>query len=495
MPTTAAKQVRGSLEPFIKDEVDYYAHQVEGIRLLSERRSWLLADDMGLGKTLQALTVFGIDVFQSEHAVLTDGTPDYKTRQKACRTAIIVCPTKLKDNWADEFKKYTRIPFMILDGSPKKRKEQLIEFASLPSPKALITNYEQIAPHLKELNAMRFDVAIFDEAHYMKNGKAARTQAALGLYSRRSFLLTGTPMLNRVNELWTLLHRIAPSEFPNYHRFVARYCVLGGYKDKEIVGTKNEPELLDKLGAYMLRRLKSEVLDLPELQFLQRRVRLTPQQQKLYDEAENELQLTTVHDPDPMEIQNGLTKALRLKQICGTTLPFTGEDHSSKLDLALEDDQELLENGHKIIQFSQFRSVMEAYTNRAEALKIPVYQIHGDIKSSASEVAKVWGDDPRPGVLLCNTIMAVGFNATQSRHVSFLDKLFVPGLNQQAIDRAYRIGASATQPVQVREYICIGTYENRIETILGTKSRNIAATITSDNNQWKKELYQAMRRS
>src|SRR5690606_9626370 len=116
----------------------------------------------------------------------------------------------------------------VLDGTPKERREQLAEYRKATGPRILIVNYEQVVSHLTELKAIHFDTAIFDEAHYLKNPKAKRTEACLELYSRRSFLLTGTPMLNHVNELWALLHRIDPLQYPKYHRFVNRYCVYGG---------------------------------------------------------------------------------------------------------------------------------------------------------------------------------------------------------------------------------------------------------------------------
>lgn len=464
------------MEPWIKDEIKYYDHQIIGVRTLARMKSFLLADDMGLGKSLQSLTVFAVDVARGW-----------------AKTAIVVAPVTLKGNWADEIEKFTGFPYVVLDGTPRKRVKQLDEFRKIDGPKILVVNYEQVSAHAAELDKFRFDVAMFDEAHYLKNPNSKRSKACHALLARRSFMLTGTPMLNHVNELWGILHRIDPVAYPNYFSFLSRYAVFGGYKDKQIVGVKNEKELIDRLQGVMLRRLKSEVLDLPDVQIVERRVDLSHEQQKLYNEVANEMRLPRV-DGDDDEIENALTKFLRLKQICGTTLPFTGEDVSSKLDLATEDDMELLENGHRVVVFTQFRDVITAYVNRMEGRGYPIYQLHGDIPIPDRQgIVKEWGSTKIPGVLVCMLQVAgVGLNMTQSRHGAFLDKLFVPGLNKQAIDRMHRIGASETQPVMIREYIVRNTVESRVNQILTTKSKLFGEIVEADPD-WKRKLINAMR--
>lgn len=465
---------RKSLEPWIRDDVQYYAHQVEGIRMLARRTSFILGDDMGLGKSLQAMTIFAIDVYRGW-----------------AKTMIVVCPTTLKGNWADEIEKFSRFPYVLLEGSVNERLKQLLGFADIEGPKILIVNYEQVIAHQEILDSFRFDVAVFDEAHMMKNPEAKRTQACMDMYSRRSMMLTGTPMLNHVNELWTLLHRVG-AYTKGYYQYKNRYVVYGGYKNKQIVGAKNEHELTELLNNFMLRRLKKDVLNLPDVQVVERRVDLYDEQQKLYDQVVNDLRLDRIDKDDPDEIDNALTKFLRLKEICGTTLKFSGTDVSSKLDLATLDDIELLENDHRIIVFTQFRPMIEAYVERMRKLTggdVPIFQLHGDVKKPDRQpIVHQWSGTHQPGIIVCMLqIAGVGLNMTASRHMSFLDKLFVPGLNQQAIDRAHRIGASETQPVQVREYLARNTIENRVNQILKTKSRLFGEIVETDPN-WKRKL-------
>lgn len=468
---------RKDMEPWIKNEVMYYEHQIEGVRSLASRKSFLLADDMGLGKSLQALTIFAIDVVRGWSSKM-----------------LVVCPVTLKGNWADEVEKFSGFPAVTLEGSPNQRNKQLMEFHDIGGPKILIVNYEQVRSHYEVLDNMRFDVAVFDEAHMMKNPTAKRTEACMEVYSRRSFMLTGTPMLNHVNELWTILHRIG-AYTKGYYQFINRYAVFGGYKNKQIVGVKNEAELTELLNQYMLRRLKKDVLDLPEVQIVERRVDLTADQKKLYNEVIEDMKLTRVGSMEPDDIENALTKFLRLKEICGTTYKFTGEDVSSKLDLAIADDLELLENGERIVVFTQFRDMQECYVRRLQEAspETPVWVLNGDTpKPDRQPMVKEWSMSASAGVIVCMIQVAgVGLNMTASRHASFLDKLFVPGLNQQAIDRLHRIGQDKTQPVQVREYLARNTIENRVNQILKTKKKIFGTVVETDPN-WMRKLVEAM---
>lgn len=484
---------RKSLEPWLYDEVEFYPHQVEGVRQLAKMKNFLLADEMGLGKSLQALTVACVDI-----------------KRGWAEKILVVCPVTLKDNWSDEIEKFTRLPYLILGQElnskgrirklgPEGRAKQLAEFANMPTPKILIVNYEQLVPHWQDLNGLGFEICITDEAHKVKNYKAKRTKAWLKLSTRRTFELTGTPMLNHVNELWPLLHKIDPSAYPKYWGFLNRYAVFGGFENKQIIGVKNQKELTERLNLVMVRRLKKDVLDLPEVQYIQRKVSLTEAQEKLYSQAEEELQVHIQSLDETIEIENALVKFLRLKEICGTTLKFTGKDESGKLDQAVEDAIEILGNGHKLVVFTQFRDVLEAFARRIEAHgkanpqeDFDIWELHGDVPTHERQGIKAeWANDPKPGILLgMLQISGEGLNMTAARHCFFLDKLFVPGMNQQAVDRLHRIGQDTTQPVQVFEYITRGTVESRVEQILRTKKK-IFGSIVNDSD-FKRKLLRAL---
>lgn len=461
------RRARKSLMPWLYDSVEFYPHQVDGIRWLLRKRSFLLADDMGLGKSLQALTIFCADV-----------------KEGLGETLFIVCPVSLRANWADEIEKFTSLPYVLLGEeinplngrartlSVEERRLQILTFVLQTGPRVMIMNYEQIGPHLPELNAVNAWAAIFDEAHAIKGATSKRTVASLELKAYRNMLLTGTPILNQVNEIWPILNKIAPNHFPNYSAFVNRYCVFGGYKNKSIMGVKNQKQLHGILNEIMLRRLKSETLDLPEVMIVQIGVDLSHTQRKLYDKLVEEEKLENVDPNAPdEEIENALTRFLRLKQICGTPASLGFEDDSIKLDEVTRRAVEILANGEKLIVFTQFRSVLDCLRSRFIAEGLPVIELHGDTpKTHRQEVVKRWSNYPDPAIILCMIQVAgIGLNMTAARTIFFVDKLFVPGLNQQAIDRSHRIGQSTTQPVTVYEFIARGTIEHRIEQILKLK--------------------------
>ena len=462
---TEVVPIRKSLEPYIPDDLQYYPHQIEGIRRMIKMRSVLLADDMGLGKSLQALTLFAVDV-----------------RRGLSEKCLIVCPASLKSNWEHEILQFTRgIKVMVIrtdvSGTPIKKetkKKYLEQFAAESGPRILITNYEQLVGMRAEYTAISWDMVIFDEAHMIKNHKAKRTAAAHALSTRRSILLTGSPILNHVNDLWSLMKRIAPNEIESYYAFLQRYARYGGYMDKQITGIKNEAELRARLQDVMVRRLKEDVLDLPEVVYTTRTTNLIRSQVSLYKEVVSNMQLTS-DDGTVEEIENHLTKFLRLKQICGTTRAFNNKDDSGKLDMAEWDAEDILSRGERIVAFTQFREVQAAYVERLtekRTFKHPIYVLHGDIEADDRQnIVNQWASG-QPGIIICMyQVAGVGLNMTAGRFGQRLDKLWNPSLNKQAVDRMHRIGADKTQPVTIIDYLASDTVEDRVEQILKTKTK------------------------
>lgn len=462
---------RKSLEPFLFDDVEFFPHQVEGVRVLARLPNFLLADQMGLGKSLQALTVFAIDV-----------------KLGKAKNMLVVCPVSLRGNWADEVAKFTRFPALRLGEephpikrgafrtlSPDERRTQLRSFMAFPLPKVVICNYEQVVAHIDDLNKFNFDFVCVDEAHMIKNPDSKRTQAVINLRRKRTGLMTGTPVLNQVGELWPLLHMLEPSRWPSAKRFLNRYAVYGGYEGRKIVGQKNTNELNKYLSKLMLRRYKKDVLTLPEVKTIQIAVDLHPDQRKLYDDLAETLFLPDINGI-PQEIQNALVKFLRLKEICGSAALVDGyPDHSYKLDQVVAVCLDAIANGEKVVVFTQFRKILSLIVARLRRAGVdPVGELHGDVhKSERQTVVNNWSSYPGPAPLVCMIQVAgVGLNMTAARTGVFADKLFTPGLNDQAIDRMHRIGQQDLFPVERYEIIARGTIEHRIEEILATKLRN-----------------------
>lgn len=410
---------------------------------------------------------------------------------------LVVSPATLKGNWEEEIALMTLFSSQVLEGT-KKQRSTIIKGFRKSGIHILIVNYEQVTGHLDELNAIDFDITIFDEAHMIKTHNSKRTKACQKLNTKRNFLLTGSPMLGQVTDLWSLMARIVP-DMENYFRYCNRYVVYGGYKDKQVMGVKNRDELHARLNEIMLRRLKEDELDLPPKNHIRVTVELGELQRKLYDEVVEEMRLTAP-DPDaatPMEVENALTKFIRLKQICGTPSAISfGEDmdpypdESPKLDEVVSRASEVVSrNGEHLVVFTQSRGVLSALVSRFKAAKLPTYQLHGGVPTAERQgVVRAWSDGP-PAVIACMLQVAgVGLNMTKSSTVFMVDKLFVPKLMEQAEDRCYRIGQS--KPVMIFEFITRNSIESRVEAILKNKKDLFDDVVETSN--WKKKLYAAI---
>jgi superfamily II DNA or RNA helicase len=466
---------------FIHMDMPHYWHSVTGVSIDTPFPSKYVTQISPAGESECCC----ITVDDSEGLYLTNGyTVTHNSLQVLAVTAVdyqlgnasktlIVCPATLKDNWASEIAEHTAFKAVVCQGTPKKREAIIEDFRTDPDTDILIMNYEQVPGHLDAINACVIDVLIFDEAHYLKNPKSKRTKACHNIFSKRSFLLTGSPMLNQPDELWGILHRINPHEFPSYWRFREHFCKMGGFQGKQVTGVKNRLELVEILDRYMLRRLKSEMIQLPPKNYVPVHVPLSPLQTKLYKQATDELQLEVPGNPDPMELENAMTKMLRLKQITGTPATLGFEDESVKLDRAVEIAAQLIEDGEKVVIFTQFRGVLEAMVTRLAAIKVPVYQMHGDVPQKLRvPLVHEWRDAPAAGALVAMLQVAgVGLDFTAASNMIFLDKLYVPDMNTQAEDRCHRLSMNKTKPVTIYEMLCTGTVEDRVEKILRRKRK------------------------
>lgn len=456
---------RKSLEPWLKDEVVFKDYQEDGIRWIAQRRSAIIADGMGLGKTIQSLAAACIDVVHN-----------------GAEKIVVVCPPTLKGNWAFEIEKFTRLPYVVLKGSPNKRFKTLIEFEKMEGPRVLIANYEQTVAHIPQMHGMGWDIGIFDEAHYMKGVTAdkvtQRAVANIDMPCKRSFLLTGTPMLNNVGELWPLLYKCDPIEWGSQAAFLDRYASYGGYGNNQIVGVMNEEDLQARIAPYFLRRLSDDVLDLKAPTIITRYVDMTPKQDKLYRQIVNE-EILPWSDGTEEEIKNAMAKFTRLLQASNTTSPFLDIEESGKLDLVTDEAGQIMSTGAKVIQFTRFVDTFNASVERLRRAGHAVFALHSGIKpEDRAAFVKSWEDHEGPAVIVCmSQIAKEGLNMTAARHMQLIDKQFVPGLNDQVIARANRIGQDTSKPVEVFQYFSTGTAEARVQQILDQKEHVVGQVV------------------
>lgn len=518
---------------FLKDDIEFLNHQKSGIKWMSRRRDFIQGDDMGLGKTLQTLATFGTDL---KRGLAGNGA------------AIVVCPNSVVGNWYEEVKKFTLLQPVVLgevEGrktrlTPMQRKLQIAEFATTPGPKIIICSYEILTAHGVMLSKLKFHLGIFDEAHKLQNPESKRTSASVEFAESltRVAVLTGTPVLNEVGNLWALL-RMTRAEHRGHKAFLNRYAVMENRKitikhavgkkgdadykpavtktERKVVGVKRASELraklygdedLQKLVAtdpkyrqrviddpdfrvrvygMMIRRLKENVLDLPPVHKVPVYVDMSPKQRELYLQALEEF-IIDLPDGDSIEIDNSFVRFAHLKQICGSTFKFTGEDDSAKLDRAVELVEDIIRGSEnkKIVVFTQFRDINDLFAARIrDGRGINTWQLHGGVPArDRVGVIHEWGDSPGHGVIVAGLqVTAEGLNMTQSRDVIFLDKLFVPKLNDQAIDRVNRIGQQLVHPITVYELITRFSVELRVEQICKAKRDLFDNLIEGDERQ------------
>ena len=477
----------------IVDTVQFRDHQLEGIRWLAKRKTGaILADEPGLGKTLQTLTTAAIH-FDAGRA----------------SRVLVLCGAKLKPNWVKEIEKWTHFTHTTLEGPPKKRMDIIQGFDT----DILVANYEQLPKHIGHFNKMGFDIVLIDESHEICNPATAKGKAILDLEADMFFPISATPMLNRPDELYVPLKLVRRNTTDNPFAFRNRFCLYRTKSTKDpvtgkkktnrwFVGVQRADELQELCDRYMLRRLKKDCLDLPDKQFIRINVALEPYQLKLYREFVEALKVERGHDGEvePAEAANGLKKALRLRQICSTpaclkdeeTGEFIYEDRSAKLDVAMDKAAQLMANGHKVGMFTQFKGTVRAIVDRANKRGLANYGITGDFNTNVrAEMIDEWTEREDPAILAGTyPTIGVGLTLTAARHVIVVDKLYVPGKMEQAVDRFHRIGADTEQAVQIFELIADGTYEDRVEEILESKEEMVGMVIP--NSGWQRKVYEAI---
>lgn len=456
-----------------------FKHQEEGIRFLKKRKRAILADEMGLGKTRQAIIAMG---------------------DSADKGIIVVCPASLKQNWKREILMvYPEETIAVVDSGPT----YTIEEAAW-----VIINYDMLPKYLDQLTERiddgRADAVIVDEAHYIKSSTADRTKATLKLVAdaKRVLLLTGTPLLNRPAELFTLLKAVKHPLGKAKTTFAKRYC--GGQMKvmvRDLFGNRTffvSPDrqwpfrnqkaryrvymFMDDTGAthldelkqftkdVMLRRTKKEVLDLPEKIRSDVPVELTSDQRRTYDSAwDAYLEWLGAHPEAGRNIDNVLTaqqliEVGKLKQVCSI----------AKVPRIVADVENALEQGEQIIIFTGYRQTLQDL--RTALAHHETRYISGDMNSEYRQEAVDAFQGGKAKVMIANIQAGgVGITLTAASIVMFADLDWSPEVNAQAEDRAHRIGQEGT--VNVYRYTAEETIDEDILRTLEEKKKVIQALI------------------
>ncbi|RMG37048.1 MAG: DEAD/DEAH box helicase [Planctomycetota bacterium] len=404
-----------------------FPYQYEGIGWLFSHSAALLADEMGLGKTMQTITAIRLLL-----------------RAGQIRRVMLVCPKPLIPNWMREFRLWAEeIPIAVVAGATAARRM----LWRMPPAPVLLVNYELLVRDMEQLESEglpRFDLVVLDEAQRIKNRESRTAQTARSIPRQRSWALTGTPIENRPEELAALFEFL------------------------EVVPPRAVPDLrqLSRLAdRFILRRTKDLVMtDLPPRLDRDEYLELTPAQQQAYRIAEREGIVRLNAMGESITVQHVFELVLRLKQIANFD-PLTGE--SAKLDRLQADMEEIAASGGKAILFSQWTKCLDWLAERLQPYGPLIY--HGGVPTKQREpILQRFREDPRCHILLMSYgTGAVGLNLQFAGYVFLFDRWWNPAVEDQAINRAHRIGQK--NPVIVTKFIAKDTIEERIDRVLQQK--------------------------
>jgi SNF2 family DNA or RNA helicase len=417
----------------------------------------ILADDMGLGKTLQTLTFL-----LSER----DGTP-----------SLIVAPTSLVYNWKDEAEKFVpELKVVIVSGNKHERTQFLEDIKDVD---VVITSYALIRRDIDLYKEIKFKYCILDEAQHIKNPSSLNAMSVKKIKASGYYALTGTPIENSLTELWSIFDFILPGYLFSHRQFVEKY-------EKPIIKNQDKnalKQLQKQIKPFILRRMKKDVLkELPEKIESKMIAELTEAQKKIYfayvEKARGELAKEIAekgYERSHIKILSILT---RLRQICCHPASFLEDykEDTGKMMLLEEIVEELLEGGHRTLIFSQFTSMLQIIGEMLKRKDIRYFYLDGSTPAEErGEMVKRFNKGENSIFLISLKAGGTGLNLTGADTVIHFDPWWNPAVEDQAADRAYRIGQK--NAVQVIKLITKGTIEEKIYHLQQKKREMIESVI------------------
>ncbi|MGD1906081.1 MAG: DEAD/DEAH box helicase [Leptolyngbyaceae cyanobacterium] len=473
-----------TLEP-LADPPGFEGHlrpyQARGVSWLSFLEQWglgaCLADDMGLGKTIQ-LIAFLLHLKQRD---LLDGP------------TLLVCPTSVLSNWEREIHKFAPdLTVMMHHG--EKRPHKAVFARKAKSVTVVLTSYALAQRELKDLERVAWQGLVLDEAQNIKNPDAKQSKAVRQIEAQFRIALTGTPVENRLSELWGVMDFLNPGYLGPKNFFQRRFATpIERYGDTASLKT-----LRSLVQPFILRRLKTDrtiIQDLPEKQEMTVFCGLSGEQAQLYQDAV-EQSLREIEASDGVQRRGMILGLLtRLKQLCNHPVQFLKEEtavqpnRSGKLQRFDAMVEELLDEGDRALIFTQFAEwgkLLQAHL--IDTFKQETLFLYGSTsKAKREEMVDRFQQDPNGPRLFILSLKAggVGLNLTRANHVFHFDRWWNPAVENQATDRAFRIGQ--TRNVQVHKFVCTGTLEERIHDMIESK-KTLSEQVVGAGEKWLTEL-------
>ena len=483
-PLPTPKHFQGELRPY----------QVRGASWLAFLERWglgaCLADDMGLGKTIQLIAML---LHLQEQDSLESPT-------------LLVCPTSVMGNWEREVKRFAPTLKLLVHHGDKRSQGKAFAKAVVDK-QIVLTSYSLVPRDLKDLQTVSWQGIVLDEAQNIKNAESKQSQAVRQLEASFRIALTGTPVENRLAELWSILDFLNPGYLGPKNFFQRRFAVpIERYGDTASLKT-----LRSLVQPFILRRLKSDrsiIQDLPEKQEMTVFCGLSAQQAELY-QGLVERSLVEIESADGIQ-RKGMILALlvRLKQLCNHPILFKGFEKSAeaqdskKAALHIQDAllsgklqrleamlEEVLAEGDRSLIFTQFAEwgkLLQAYLQQRFGREV-LFLYGGSSKKQREEMVDRFQNDPQAPRIFILSLKAggVGLNLTRANHVFHFDRWWNPAVENQATDRVFRIGQ--TRNVQVHKFVCTGTLEERIHELIESK-KALSEQVVGAGENWLTEL-------
>lgn len=439
VPQSIPKAIQATLRNYQIDGVSW----IEKLRLM--HLNGILADDMGLGKTLQAITA--VTQYKDDH-------PN--------ALSIIVCPTSLVYNWKEEFNKFNaQLKVLPLDGTPIQRKKLLTEIEQFD---VIITSYSLLQKDIEVYKTVSFGYVILDEAQHIKNRGTRNAKSVKMIKAKHRLILTGTPIENSLDELWSLFDFLMPGLLSTYERFVEKYIRHPGQTK-----TSNMELLRKKVSPFVLRRMKKDVLsDLPSVTEITYHCYLSDIQRELYhsyaQSAREELSQLVKRDGFEKVQIHVLATLTRLKQICCHPAIFAKDTaevgDSSKYDMLMELLPTLIECNHKTVIFSQYTRMLGILRGDLQRMGIHFEYLDGSSKNRMA-IVKRFNEDPKISVFLVSLKAGgSGLNLVGADTVIHYDMWWNPAVESQATDRVHRLGQKKS--VSAYKLVTLNTIEEKI---------------------------------
>lgn len=442
-------------------------YQMEGVSWLDRLRQMhlngILADDMGLGKTLQAIITLTQYKIEHPHAI-----------------SMVVCPTSLVYNWKEEFNKFNpTLRILPVDGTPAQRKKLLTEIKNFD---VVITSYSLMQKDIEIYKDVPFAYVILDEAQHIKNRGTRNAKSVKMIQANHRLILTGTPIENSLDELWSLFDFLMPGLLSSYDRFVEKYI-----RNPSQSKGANMEVLRRKVSPFILRRMKKDVLaELPPVSEIVYHCHLSEVQRELYhsyaQSAREELsQLVKREGFDKVQIHI-LATLTRLKQICCHPAIFAKENveagDSAKYDMLMELLQTLIQGKHKTVIFSQYTRMLNIMREDLQQQGIRFEYLDGSSKNRLSIVKRFNEDEAVPVFLVSLKAGGTGLNLVGADTVVHYDMWWNPAVENQATDRVHRIGQKNS--VSSYKLVTLNTIEEKIMELQNRKRGLVKKIVSCD---------------